>query len=188
MSVQTQVVSPERLQSALSHGEFVEKAREQFQEKIALHADEFTSIDAESADFLKSAAAAVDGPRTILLLGEDWCPDVHRTLAVVDQVSQASGLDLKVLVRGEETQDLTDRYPGRGDVSRIPTVLFLDTDGQVLAHWIERPQAAHDMIAAQGPPDRRDRTNRGSVMLDNRAEFREETVKEFRAALEARNG
>ena len=35
-----------------------------------------------------------DGPAKVLILGEDWCPDVFRGMPVVVRMAEAAGLEI----------------------------------------------------------------------------------------------
>ena len=88
-----------------------------------------------------------------MLLGEDWCPDGQRTLPLLKSITDATGWDLRIL-RRDENSDVMERFPARGNVPRIPTVLFLEPGTlELRGVWIERPQIAHEQTT-----DYQDRT------------------------------
>ncbi len=182
MATKTDDILRKLLAGALTLEGFIQEARSQYHEKMDLHAREF-QLDSADAAFFRDAVRQPGGPATVLLVGEDWCPDVHRGLAVVRGIAEASGMELRVLERDAWIQQALEPFPGRGGVPRIPTVFFLDGEGRLLAHWIERPQQAHGQMGAWEDQDRHERTDRTVFMLDHRVEWRQETVREMRETL-----
>jgi len=79
--------------------------------------------------------------RSVLMLAENWCGDVHRNSPLVARVCEAMpNADLRVFFRDQHL-DLTDCFLNNGYRS-IPVVVFFDKDWNEIARWIERPHAA----------------------------------------------
>lgn len=89
----------------------------------------------------------------ILVLTEDYCIDSVLNLPLVARLSEASpGSELRIASRDEHS-DLAARFPGRGGVSRLPTVIFLGAPQQVLGYWSERSQVDHAWMERFGASD-----------------------------------
>ena len=87
------------------------------------------------------------GTARILVLTEDYCIDSVLNVPLIARLVEASpGAELR-LARRDEHADVAARLPGRGGVSRLPTVIFLDQLGRVLGFWSERSKRDHQWIA-----------------------------------------
>jgi hypothetical protein len=73
-----------------------------------------------------------------LVIAEDWCPDCVFNIPVLARIAEASGPACMRIVRRPKYERLADAFPGRGDVSRIPTFIFFDEADSVVGHWSER--------------------------------------------------
>ena len=169
-------VKAEQLRTAKTYAEFLDWAKPELRERFQSHEAEI-EISGERTSKFRDIRSS--GGFQVVLLGEDWCPDVQRTLPLLKGVTKATGWDLKVLRRDENT-DVMDRFPARGDIPRIPTVLFLEPDTLELhSVWIERPQIAHEQTTAyqdQTPEAERDMQ---SFHWDHRQEWRDATLSEW---------
>jgi len=135
-------LTPERLAGALTYEGFVAIAKPEHRPRFRAHEIEVHLTEQQWRPFY----GATPRPAGIVLLGEDWCPDVQRTLPLLHRLAEKAGWKLGVL-RRDENLEIMAQFPGRGDVPRIPTVLFLDTAGRLLASWTERPRVAQEEIA-----------------------------------------
>ncbi len=166
-------VNAEQLRSARTYVEFLDWAKPELRERFRSHEAEIEISKDRASEFRNVRRP---GGFQVVLLGEDWCPDVQRTLPLLKGVTDAAGWDLKIL-RRDENSDVMDRFPARGDVPRIPTVLFLEDDTlEVRGVWIERPQIAHEQTTAyqdQTPEAERDMR---SFHWDHRQEGRDATL------------
>ncbi len=169
-------VKAEQIQTARTYAEFLDWAKPELRELFQSHEAEI-EISNERASKFRDVRQP--GGFQVVLLGEDWCPDVQRTLPLLKGVTDAAGWDLKVL-RRDENADVMDRFPARGDVPRIPTVLFLESDTlELRGVWIERPQLAHEQTTNyqdQTPEAERDMR---SFHWDHRQEWRDATLTEW---------
>jgi len=83
----------------------------------------------------------VKNVKSVVMLAENWCGDVHRNSPLVANVVDAiPGAELKVFLRDQAT-DLRDSLLNNGYQS-IPVVVFFDKDWNELGRWLERAHAA----------------------------------------------
>lgn len=134
-------------QSAISAERFAQAPTyQQYVAQIEKNVDEFkdnyehTSVPAAYAQRLKAVAAKPNGPKNVIVLGEDWCPDVYRGLPILQRVAEAAGIELKILPR-DQNLDIADQYLNKGEFRSVPTVVFLTDNLDQLLVWIERPEA-----------------------------------------------
>jgi hypothetical protein len=87
------------------------------------------------------------GTSRILVLTEDYCIDSVLNVPLVARLVEASpGAELR-LARRHEYPGVAERFPGRGGVSRLPTVIFLDQPGGLPGFWSERSRRDHQWMA-----------------------------------------
>jgi hypothetical protein len=137
----------------------------------------------------------------VLMLGENWCGDVHRNSPMIARIVEAMpGAELRMFLR-DQNPDLTDCFLNNGYRS-IPIVAFFDKDWNEIGRWIERPGAATaKMIAIRAttvdvaPEDKKDAAmaefrKQVQAGYDGPADksFWRETAKEVRGVLEQRLG
>ena len=95
------------------------------------------SLTAEEKQFFSSLGQV----KSILMLAENWCGDVHRNSPMIARIAEAMpGCELRVHLR-DQNPDLTDCFLNNGYRS-IPIVAFFDKDWNEIGRWIERPGAA----------------------------------------------
>jgi len=100
-----------------------------------------------SADEL-AAFAALPAPVDVLAFTEDWCGDSAANLPmVVKLANDTQRLTLRIL-RREGNEDITNHYLFEDGRNHIPTYLFLDAEGNVTGHFIERPAAITERLNA----------------------------------------
>jgi thiol-disulfide isomerase/thioredoxin len=117
--------------AGLTFGEFVAGARVH-RAAFLEHYDRLAGIVPQPA-----GKGHVDFPRA-LLIAEDWCPDCVFNIPILARLSEAADPARVRIVRRPEHEELAERFPGRGGVSRIPTVVFLDECDDVVDYWAER--------------------------------------------------
>src|SRR5882672_6076253 len=77
----------------------------------------------------------------VVMLGENWCGDVHRNSPMIARIVEAMpGAEMRVLLR-DQHPDLTECFLNNGYRS-IPIVVFFDKDWNEVGRWIERAGAA----------------------------------------------
>jgi hypothetical protein len=96
----------------------------------------------DRAELARSAQA-----RHALAMTEDWCGDSLLNVPILAQVVDAiPGMDLRIFRRA--LSPALDGYYQQRNITHIPVFTFLDAHFRPLATWVERPQAAHDRLAA----------------------------------------
>jgi Thioredoxin len=134
-------VSAERFAAAKSFGEYIESIK-QNQHKFADNLAK-ASVPADLATRLQALSARPDGPAKMLVIGEDWCPDVYRGIPVAKKIADAAGFELRILER-DQNMDAIQPFRKGGEFDSIPVFIFYTRDHRYLAHWIERPRKAND--------------------------------------------
>lgn len=130
-------ISAERFAQAPTYAQYIaqiEKNKDEFAFNY-----ENTTVPEEYAQRLRAVVARPNGPKKVLVLGEDWCPDVYRGLPVLQRIAEAAGMDLRVLAR-DQNLDIADQYLNKGEFRSIPTAIFLTEDLDQVAVFIERPE------------------------------------------------
>ena len=127
----------------------------------------------------------------MLVLGEDWCPDVYRGLPVLAELAGAAGWELRIFAR-DENSDIMSEFLKEGEHESIPTAVLYTLDHEYVGHWIERPAVANQHMAnmqqlfkrkdGESEDDHRGRIRQGYQDLqrsDEWASWRDETVREI---------
>jgi thiol-disulfide isomerase/thioredoxin len=135
------VVTPERLAQGISYKQWAEQI-DRNQEKFQFNYDAM-ELDADDVAAIKATLAKPNGPKTVLALGEAWCPDVVRGMPVIARLCEATGLDLKIFFR-DQNLDIMNEFLYKGEFQSIPTLVFYDKDLNNLGVWHERAQKARD--------------------------------------------
>ncbi|MBI2761964.1 MAG: thioredoxin family protein [Chloroflexi bacterium] len=137
----TSVVTPERFASGLSYQEYLSGIKVN-QDKFQQNYQGTTLSDEQVAKF-KALMARPNGPARMLVIGEDWCPDVYRGMPVAAKLAEATGLEMRVFPR-DENLDIMNEFLKNGEFQSIPTLVFYTKDHRYITHWIERAQKAND--------------------------------------------
>ena len=192
---QESVVTPERFESGLTWQQYFADKVIRNRDKFQFNYDE-THISDEDAAALRALVALPNGPARVLVLGEDWCPDVFRGLPVLVRIAEAAGMELRVFPR-DDNLDIMNEFLKDGEHQSIPTAVFYTRDHRYICHWIERPAKANaEMGEMQKLFEGLDREKDRDLMRDRYNEFqtgptwsswREATVKEIRALLEEKS-
>lgn len=190
------VVTLERFASGLTWPQYFAERVVRNREKFQYNYDE-TRIGDDAAAALRALVALPNGPAKVLVLGEDWCPDVFRGLPVIVRIAEAAGIELRVFPR-DDNLDIMNEFLNQGEHQSIPTVVFYTRDHRYICHWIERPAKANaEMGEVQKLFAGLDREKDRDRMRDLYNEFqtgpiwaswREATVREIRALLEEKCG
>ena len=135
----TSVVTPQRFAEGLDYPAYmdavkVNKAR--FESGYA----ECRLSDADAQAF-RELSARGNGPKKMLVLGEDWCGDVVRGLPVLARIGEAAGMELRIFPR-DSHHDIMNEFLKNGQYMSIPVAVFYTADHQYIGHWIERPAIA----------------------------------------------
>ena len=139
MARETSIVTPERYSQGLDYLAYmneikVNKARfEGFYESSILSEDDVRA--------LKELSSRDNGPKKMLVLGEDWCGDVVRGLGVLARICEAAGMEMRIFPR-DSHHDIMNEFLKEGKWMSIPVAAFYTGDHGYICHWIERPQIA----------------------------------------------
>jgi hypothetical protein len=138
---QTSVVTPERFASGLAYAGFLAQAEKNL-DKFQFNYDN-TQVSETDRIALQELVALPNGPRKVLVLGEDWCPDVYRGLPVLARIAEAGGLELRAFPR-DKNLDIMNEFLKDGEFQSIPVAVFYTGDIRHIYHFTERPQQAND--------------------------------------------
>ncbi len=136
-------VSRERFDAAKTYEQYlgtIKSNREKFVDNF-----EKTQITEQQAARLRALAARPGGPARLLVIGEDWCPDVYRGMPVAKRIADAAGLEMRVLER-DQNLDAAEHFKLGGEFLSIPVYVFYTKDHEYIAHWIERPKLANEQM------------------------------------------
>jgi hypothetical protein len=140
MPSETSVVTPERYSQGFDYMAYmneikVNKARfEGFYDSSALSEE-------DSAAF-RELASRDNGPKRMLVLGEDWCGDVVRGLGVLARICEAADMEMRIFPR-DSHHDIMNEFLKEGLYMSIPVAVFYDQGHEYICHWIERSEAAN---------------------------------------------
>ena len=139
MTTKASVVTPERFSAGMTWEQYMEHIQRN-KAKFQYNYDE-TAVPAEYARRLRALAERPDGPAKVLILGEDWCPDVFREMPVIVRIAQAAGLDVRIFPR-DDNLDIMGEFLNHGEHQSIPVAVFYTRGHDYITHWIERPAKA----------------------------------------------
>jgi hypothetical protein len=142
------VVTPERYAQGMTYEQYiasVERNQARFQENY-----DGTSVPDEDLAALKELMQKPGGPAKMLVLGEDWCPDVFRGMPVFARISEATGLELRVFPR-DQHKDIMAHFLNGGEFESIPVAVFYTKDMEYITHFIERPALANQQMHEMAP-------------------------------------
>jgi Thioredoxin len=146
MPLATTVVTPVRFAEGLSFADFLAKATVNHDKFNASY--ETVPLTDEDRSFFRKAAAQPHGPAKILALAEAWCGDVYRELPTAVRIAEATGADLRIFYR-DENSDIMDEFLSNNGKSRaIPVFVFYTADLHYITHFTERSASAHAGLAA----------------------------------------
>ncbi|MFN0095139.1 MAG: thioredoxin family protein [Dehalococcoidia bacterium] len=103
------------------------------------------TVSADQKAKLKALAAKPNGLHHMVVIGEDWCPDVYRGLGVAQRIAEAAGVELRMFER-DQNKDMIQGYLKEGQFESIPVYVFYDKDHHELGHFIERPKLANEQM------------------------------------------
>ena len=144
MAEKTTVVTAERFAQGLAYSDYLAQIKVN-QDRFSMYDDTaMEAVSDEDADFFKSAVES--GCSRVVVVGEDWCPDVYRGMPVIGRIAAVSGMEMRVFPR-DENLDIADEFLNRGEFRSIPTLVFYNADQEYLCHWIERPESVTQEMA-----------------------------------------
>jgi len=122
----------------LSWEEFVASSKKNV-DRMRAFFDEF-DVDDDTAAFFNNRS-----PMQILVIAEDWCPDVVQNLAMLARICEdVPGLELSI-VRRDANSELMDEFLSDGK-RRIPAIAFFDTTFTEITRWAGRCVSAQKWI------------------------------------------
>lgn len=142
------VVTAERFDQGMTYEQYVssiERNQKRFQENY-----DATAVSAEDASKFKALMARPGGPAKLLVLGEDWCPDVFRGMPVFARLAEATGLEMRAFPR-DQHKDIMAEFLNGGEFESIPVAVFYTKDLGYIAHFIERPALAQAQMKDLAP-------------------------------------
>lgn len=142
------VVTPQRFNDGMTYEQYVasiERNQKRFQENY-----DGTQVSPEDAAKFKELMARPNGPAKLLVIGEDWCPDVFRGVPVFAKLAEATGLEMRVFAR-DQHKDIMAEFLNAGEFESIPVAVFYTKDMDYIAHFIERPALAQAQMRDLAP-------------------------------------
>tara|TARA_B100000686_G_scaffold324202_1_gene379656 strand:+ start:68 stop:661 length:594 start_codon:yes stop_codon:yes gene_type:complete len=141
MSNNTSVVSLERYNSGLTYEDYVLN--------IKVNKDRFETyyssaeLKTEDKDFFASISSNPNGIKKLMVIGEDWCPDVFRGMPLFARIAEAADIEMRIFPR-DENLDIMDEFLKDGEFRSIPVAVFYDDQLNEIARWIERPVIGYE--------------------------------------------
>lgn len=188
------VVTAERFAKGFTYADYIAQ--------VKVNKDQFDrfyagcTLAADEAQFFKKAVQAKSGITKMLVLGEDWCPDVVRGLPAMVRIAEAAGLELRIFPR-DSNLDIMNEFLNQGKFMSIPVCIFYTKDLKEICRWIERPASANkeraeieaamkkEMPAASEQDLRMAMRER---LADRQTAWQKESVREMRAMLAEKLG
>ena len=189
MARETSVVTPERYASGFTYQDYLAEIKVNKNWFQQLY-DNF-QLKPEDAEFFRKAIQHSQGPAKMMVIGEDWCPDVYRGIPMMARIAEAAGMEMRVFPR-DSHMDIMNEFLKEGKWASIPTAVFYTRDHQYICHWIERPALADremEEIEAEvrrGQPDATDQQFRAVARPRNQEHYpawQQESVREIREML-----
>ena len=125
MAQETSVVTPERFASGFTYQDYIAQInvnKNWFQQLY----DNF-QIRPDDAEFFRKALEHEGGPAEMMVVGEDWCPDVYRGMPMMARIAEAGGMEMRIFPR-DANMDIMNEYLKEGQWASIPTVVFYTRD------------------------------------------------------------
>jgi len=105
----------------------------------------YSALDLSEAEKLRLGALTV--PRKLLVMTEEWCSDCMMNLPILARLAESSEkIEIRFFVRKDWPQ--LRAYFNSRDIFSLPTLQIMDEALNPLGTWVERPQAAHQSLAA----------------------------------------
>ena len=141
MARETSVVTPQRFSEGFDYLAYMKEIKVN-KARFEGFYDGCQISDADVQAF-RDLVARDDGPKKMLVLGEDWCGDVIRGLPVLARICESAGMDMRIFPR-DQHHDIMNEYLKNGQWMSIPVAVFYTGDHDYICHWIERPVAAEN--------------------------------------------
>jgi hypothetical protein len=82
-----------------------------------------------------------------VVLTADWCGDAALNVPIVQKIAEASGMELRYLIR-DENLELMDQYLTNGKSRSIPIFIFIDGTGNERMVWGPRAPQVEDLVGS----------------------------------------
>ncbi len=141
MSNSMSVVNLERYNSGFTYENYIQQ--------IKVNKDRFetyyesAALTKEDQDFFANASSMPNGIKKLMIIGEDWCPDVFRGMPVFARIAEAAGIETRIFPR-DDNLDMMDEFLKDGEFASIPVAVFYDDKLNEITRWIERPVVGYD--------------------------------------------
>lgn len=193
------VVTPERFEQGMLYQDYVasvERNQKRFQDNY-----DAMAVSPEDVAAFKELMARPNGPAKLLVIGEDWCPDVFRGAPVFARLAEATGMEMRFFPR-DANKDVMAEFLAGGEFESIPVAVFYTKNHEYIAHWIERPVLAGEQMKDIAPmyqrlrrpgntPEEAEAAKREYIDFQNGplwGGWRQETVKEVIRLLDEKTG
>ena len=153
MSNTMSVVNLERYNSGFTYEDYILQ--------IKVNKDRFetyyesAALTKEDQDFFANASSMPNGIKKLMIIGEDWCPDVFRGMPIFARIAEAAGIETRIFPR-DDNLDMIDEFLKDGEFRSIPVAVFYDDKLNEITRWIERPAIGYtqsDQIVTQVEKD-----------------------------------
>ncbi len=194
MTQKHSVVTPERFASGFTYSDYlgqIKVSRDEFEKYCKT-----SRLTPEDVAFFRRIAKGKNSDAKMLVLGEDWCPDVFRGMPVMARIAEAAGMEMRIFPR-DANIDIMNEFLNRGEFMSIPVAVFYTNDLQYICHWIERPALANEERAKieedvkKEMPKASEQETRTQVRERTQSRYpawQKETVKEMRELLAEKLG
>ncbi len=137
-------------EKAVPYEEFLESARENVELMKARFND--LMISEEESALIQGTQNEVN----ILVIGTDRCNDTAGNLPVLARIASLSPKIHLRIIDSDKNAQFHQLFKVNGK-RKTPVVLFLNSDLAELCRWIERPNAAYELINEMNNPSLEDR-------------------------------
>ena len=149
MAEKTSVVTPERYASGFTYEDYISQ--------IKVNKDRFQTFY-ETAELSEDDVAffkKVGESHKMMVIGEDWCPDVFRGMPLMAKIAEVGGMEMRIFPR-DENLDLMNEFLKDGEFLSIPVAVFYTEDLEEVGRWIERPVIGYEEGKQIGEDTRRE--------------------------------
>jgi thiol-disulfide isomerase/thioredoxin len=168
------VVTKERFEQGLLYSDYISGINVNKDRFELYYETSAEAVDSEAVEFFKGIVES--GVNKVLVIGEDWCPDVFRGMPLMARIAEVSGMEMRVFPRDSHL-DIMNEFLKDGEHQSIPVFVFYNNDHEYIAHWAERPEFATDEMAKIRENVLKD--NDGSDEKEIRRASRDQTVARF---------
>ena len=137
------VITEERFFKGKTFAQYMESGirnYDQFKENY-----ENLALSSKQESILKNLGNHPNRPDHMVIIGEDWCPDVYRGLPVGQKIGETLGIEVRIFER-DQNMDMIGEYLKGGEFASIPVFIFYNEKHEEICHFIERPELANQEI------------------------------------------